>query len=210
VANIRTRLILAKPVIGRVPRFHGIALPLAVGSIIAVPLLTHRFPPWASRVALPLLAVTSVGIYATVPDTERVILVMAAMLIAGVIGLDARIAVHRNLLAAISVVMMGAAILDSAGRGAPIVRATGCFGVFLVTPAVGWVWRWWPGGDERRPERHPPLPMLALVHCVLVAWSSRVQIRETSVTVVLLSTGGALVLATLLLLATARPVAATP
>ncbi|MEY2454247.1 MAG: hypothetical protein QOD92_3821 [Acidimicrobiaceae bacterium] len=201
----------AKVNAGRTPRFRGIAFPLAIVSIVAVPFLTFSFPRWAARVAVPLLAITSIGIYATVPDTERVILVMAVMLVLAVVCGAASISPHPIVLAAIAFVMMGTAILDSAGREAPIVRAAGCFGVLLVAPVAGWVQQARArSGDESLQERRPAMVTLVALHCVLVAWSSRLQIRETSVAPVLVGTGGALALGILVLLAAARPVAAAP
>jgi hypothetical protein len=179
-----------------------------LAAIVAVPVLAFHFPRWAARVVLPLLAITSAGIYLTVPDTERVKVVMAVLAIGGVVGFAAAITVPPWVIAATAFVMMGTAILDSGGRAAAIVRAAGCFGVLLALPVAGWL-RKLPesgGGDERRPA----LVIIVVVHCLVVAWSSRALIRETAVGVVLLGAGGALVGATLLLFATARRVAATP
>jgi hypothetical protein len=46
-----------------------------------------------------------------------------------------------------------------------------------------------------------------VVHCLVVGWSSRVLIRETSLGVVVPAVVAALVVATLLLVAVSRPVA---
>ena len=119
----------------------------------------------------------------------------------GVVCFDAAITVSPWVVAATAAVIMGTAILDSGGRTAAIIRASGCFGVLLVAPVAGWL---------HKGERRPALATLVIVHCLVVAWSSRVLIRETSVVVALLGTGGALIAATALLFATARRVAATP
>ena len=200
----------AKAKAGRAPRLEGITTLLPIVSIIAVPLLTFFFPRWAARMAVPLLAITSVGIYATVPDTERVKVVMAAMLVAGAVCLATRVTLAPLVPAALAFMMMGEAILDSGSRGAPMVRAAGCFGVFLVAPVAAWLQQWRADDGDQERERRPALITLIAVHCVLMVWSSRLQIRETSSAAVVLGTGLALVLGTAVLFATARPVAPTP
>ncbi|MEY2449918.1 MAG: hypothetical protein QOH79_3394 [Acidimicrobiaceae bacterium] len=197
----------AKLPIGRVPRFNGVATLVAIGSIASVPLLTACFPRWASRLVLPLLAVTSVGIYLTVPDTERIIVVMVVVGIAAAVCLRAAVVPSPQVVAAIAFVMTTTAILDSGGRAVAIVRAAGCFGVLLAAPIA----RSLDGLRTGAPvERRPALTTLAVVHCVVVAWVSRGLVHQRSLAVVIPGVGGALVVATLLLLATARPVASRP
>lgn len=184
-----------------------------MGSILAVSVLAYHFPRWAARQALPFLAATSVGIYLTVPDTERVVLVMGAIAIAGIVSLQVEAVASPIVLALIAGVMMGTATLDSAGRGAAVVRAAGCFGALLALPVAGWLRQLRARDGNGRveggaaTEHRPSFVTLALVHCVLVAWCSRGQIRELALAPVLLGTGGALVLGTFVLYAAARPVA---
>jgi hypothetical protein len=201
-----------KPPAGRIPSLDGIASLVAFGSLVGVPLLAACFPRWAARMALPLLAVTSVGVYLTVPDTERVRVVMALMLIVAVVGFAANIEPNRFVVAAIAFVIIAVAILDSGGRGAAIARAAGCFGVLLAAPIAHWLPRLQPTNDARdaHDERRPAVVTLVIVHCLVVGWASRALIRQTSVGLVVLACGAALVLATGILFATGRPVAADP
>ena len=193
--------------IGGVPRLDDGAFVVAIGSIVCVPLLVAWFPRWAGRVAVPLLAVTSVGVYLTVPDVERVSLVMIIVVVAAVYCFARGIAPDPIVVAGIAFLIIGAAILDSGGRGGAIVRAAGCFGVLLAAPVAGWFNALTKDGAV---ERRPALSVLVLVHCLVVGWSSRAFIREKSVSGVVPAVAAALVIATVLLLVVSRPVAAEP
>jgi 4-amino-4-deoxy-L-arabinose transferase-like glycosyltransferase len=132
-----------------------------------------------------------------------VCLVMTVMVFAAIVSSATPMAPQRGLVAAGAFVVMGAAILDSGGREAAIARAAGCFGVLLAAPIAGWLDELRRGNDERR----PPKVMLVIVHCLVVGWSSRALIRETSAAVVVPAVAAALILATLLLFGTSRRVA---
>ena len=194
---------LARLHFSQTPPISGGALWIAVGSIVGLPLLAALFPRRAAWLPMPLLVITAVGICLTVPDIERVTLVAAGLLLTTSLCLATANAPNRFVLAAIALVMVEAAILDSGGRGAAVVRAVGCFGVFLIAPAYGWL-------NELRSgavKIHPPNSLLVIVHCLVVGWSSRVLIRETSLSRVLPAIAAALVVATALLVAVSRPVA---
>jgi hypothetical protein len=194
---------LARLHFSQTPPITGGALWIAVGSIVGLPVLAALFPRRAAWLALPLLVITGVGICLTVPDIERVTLVTAGLVLATIVCLAIANAPNRFVFAAIALVMVEAAILDSGGRGAAIVRAVGCFGVFLIAPVSGWL-------NELRSgtvKIHPPNALLVIVHCVLVGWSSRGLIRETSLSRVLPAIAAALLVATALLVAASRPVA---
>jgi hypothetical protein len=156
---------------------------------------------------MPLLAITSIGVYLTVPDTERVIVVMGLMVLAGVVCFASEIRPNQAAIAATAFVIIGVAILDSAGRGVAIARATGCFGVLLAAPIAGWLSRWSTNGEL---ERRSNLTTLVVVHCLVVGWSSRALIRETSIDFVLPAVAAALLIAIVLLLGLSRPAAPEP
>jgi hypothetical protein len=195
---------LARDQFSRAPDLSGSALLVAIGSIIGVPVLVAAFPRQTAWLAMPLLVVTAAGVCLTVPDIERVTLVMAVVVLAAIVSLAAAIAPNRFLGSAIAFVIMGAAILDSGGRAAAIARAAGCFGVLLAAPVAGWL------NELRRSaiKRHPPISLLVIVHCLVVGWSSRALIRETSVRRVVPAIAAALIGATILLIGASRPVAA--
>lgn len=195
------------PFVVGVVRLNGDALLVAISSIAGVPLFAAFFPSRDARLAMPLLAVTSIGVYLTVPDVERVSLVMVIMVVAAVSCFATKIAPPHIVVAGSALLIMAAAIVDSGGRGAAIVRAAGCFGVLLAAPIAGWLNQFVTDGAF---ERRPALPLLAIVHCLVVGWSSRALIRETSVDLVVTGTAAALIVATVVLLGTSRPVAAEP
>jgi hypothetical protein len=174
---------------------------VAIGAIVLVPVLAAFFPRWAARLALPLLTITSMGVLLTVPDTERVSLIMALVLIGSVVCLAMTITPSHAVVAATAFVIIGGAIMDSADRDAAIARAIGCFGVLLAAPIAGWLNELRKSGDR---ERRPAETTLVAVHCLVVAWSSRGLIRETSLSYVVVAVGGALVAAVMILFATAR------
>lgn len=161
---------------------------------------------------MPLLAVTSVGVYLTVPDTEHAIKVMAVTVIAAIACFAASIALPRIKLPGIvaspvAVLIVGAALADSAGRGYPIARATGCFGVLLAAPVAGGLNRL---RTRQGGQRRPTMATLAIVHCLVVGFSSRALIRQESVGLVVAAVGGALLAAVVILFVTARPVTVEP
>jgi hypothetical protein len=156
---------------------------------------------------VPFLAVTSVGVYLTVPDTEHAIQVMPVMLMAAIVCFVASVRLPAILGSLASIVIVGAALADSAGLGAPIARATGCFGVLLAAPVAGWLNQL---RTEEGSERRPTMTTLVIVHGIVVGWSSRALIRQESVGLVVIAVGVALVAAVAVLFATARPVAVEP
>lgn len=167
-------------------------------------MLVAFFPRWAERMVMPLLVITSVGVYLTVPDTEDVRVVMALVVIAAIVSFAATITVPTIVGAVVALVMMAAAIIDSGGRAEAIVRAAGCCGVLLAAPVAGWL-------NELRtndgPERRPTMATLVVVHCLIVGWASRTLIGESSIGRVVAIVGVALVVAVVVLFATARPIA---
>ncbi|MEY2461189.1 MAG: hypothetical protein QOG30_3019 [Acidimicrobiaceae bacterium] len=195
---------LARLSVGGTPRLHGNALLVAIGSIVGVSVLSALFPRWAGRVTLPLLAITSVGVYLTVPDVERVSVVMVILVIAAAYSAVKRVEPDQVVRAGVAVLIMGAAVMDSGGRAAAIVRAAGCFGVLLAAPTAQWLSELLSDGAVKR---RPALPVLVIVHCLVVGWSSRALIRETSLSRVIPGIAAALVVAAMVLVAAARPVA---
>ena len=153
--------------------------------------------------AMPLLAITSVGVFLTVPDTERVSLIAIFMLMVAAVCVAMAITPSHVAVAATAFVIIGMGILDSAGRDAAIARAVGCFGVLLAAPIAERLNQLRNSGDV---EWRPHEVTLVAVHCLVVAWASRALIRETSASYVIVAVGGVLVAAVLTLFATARRV----
>jgi hypothetical protein len=196
-------LTLARFAVRRTAESSTAAALAGYAAIVGVPLLAAFFPRWAARLALPLLAVTSMGIVVTVPDTERVALALVLVVVAVVVYAAWGAEPTRTVLVVTAMVIMLAAILDSGERPAAIVRSVGCFGVVLAAPLAAWLNALrTSAGDERR----PPLVLLVVVHCLVVACSSRPLVHETALAPVLAVSVGAEVAAVLALFAIAPKV----
>jgi hypothetical protein len=201
------RLSTAKKRGGGGPRIEGAALIVAIAAIIGVPLLSAYFPRWVGRMTVPLLAVTSIGVYLTVPDTERVSVVMAVMFVAAVVCFAAEVRPPPLVVGITAFVIIGAAIRDSGGRAEAIARAAGCFGVLLAAPVAGWLHE---VRENNEVERRPSIAVLVVLHCVVVGFSSRGLIRDRSIFLVAAACGAALLVSVAILFAMARPVSVEP
>ncbi len=155
------------------PRLRGIAILGAIAAVIGVPTLVALAPPWLRRWTVPMLAVTSMGVWATVPDTEHVFPVMLVVVVAGiaafVIGKDA----PGFVAAGIALVIVVAALADSAGRAAPIGRAAGCFAALLVVPIVQRI-------ADAHERGRPPIVAVLVSHGLVAVFASRALIRDES------------------------------
>ena len=128
-----------------------------------------------------LVVATMAGAYATVPDTERAVIVLGATVPLAVLGWPwplARLG-RAGSLATVGL-LAWVAVTDGITRAGSTVGAIACLGVFLVEPVVGLL----RGGAGRRPALPPAsgdglaawpaaLPVIG-VHLVLVAIAARV------------------------------------
>lgn len=183
---------------GLFPDLEGSALVLAVAAAIGVPVLVALFPRWLHRWTGPMLAVSAVGVYATVPDTEHVRPVMVLVVIGAILCFALGIELPALIAAAVALLIVGAAIADSAGRSAPIARAAASFAVLLAAPVAAWI-------ASARERGRPPLAVVLVTHGALAVFASRALIRESSVTLVAGVLAAALAAAVALLVATSKP-----
>lgn len=204
IAALDGRSASARKKVGRLPKLDTVGTLAALVAIVAVPVLAALFPRREVKLVMPLLAITSVGVYLTVPDTEHVSVVMALVIMAAIVTFAASISPHPLVVGATAFVIMGAAIMDCGGREASIVRAAGCFGVVIAAPVSGWLEELRNGDRLRQPN----LTILVVLHCVLVGWSSRALIRQESITLVVVADAIAFAVALIVLVVAARPVAA--
>lgn len=119
------------------------------------------------------MAVTALGVYYTVPDTEEAVALVGATLPLILIALPKPLA---SLGRAGSFAMVGAVVwlasVDGRGRASAIVGAVACLGVMLLDPLLD---RLLPARDEHvvRPWSWQPLSVAA-IHVALVGIASRV------------------------------------
>jgi hypothetical protein len=182
---------------GFIPRLEGDAQLLAVVGVLGVPVLVALCPPWLRRWFMPMLAVSSIGIYLTVPDTEHVLTVMLIVVLVAIGSFALRLELPSLLAAGVAVVMMVNALADSAGQPAPIARAIGCFGALLAVPVARYA-------STRAGRGEPAVPPVLLAHCAVVLFSSRALIREESPKMVVAAVAIALAGAVTFLVATAK------
>jgi hypothetical protein len=158
-------------------RLTGVAQLLAFVGVVGVPLLVGLGPRWLRRWTIAMLAVTSMGVWATVPDTEYVLIVMVVVVVAAIVVFPTGWEAPPLVSAAVALVIMLAAVEGSAGNAAPIARAIGCFAALLAVPVAGRLM----GSSE---ERHP-LPVVVLaIHTIVALVCSRALIRQESASLV--------------------------
>jgi hypothetical protein len=131
--------------------------------------------------AMPLLAVSLAGVWATVPDVESAVVVLGAALPPALLGWPSPLA--RNGLVSLGAAgaLAAAGLLvwvvatDGAGRPGSVVGGLACLGVLGVEPLARRLGGRGPGG--------PPLPALPLAaaHLALVAVAARVVGRRETV-----------------------------
>ncbi len=136
-----------------------------------------------------LVAVTALGVYGTVPDTEQAAALVGATIPIAVLGWPKPLA---SLGAPGAFAMVGLVVWTAAvgGRGRPgaIVGAIACLGVMLVEPAVRRLF-------VRRPPRPPRSPfsfrvvLVAALHGGLALFMSLAAGREISATTALAIAG---------------------
>jgi hypothetical protein len=127
-----------------------------------------------------LLPITVAGIYATVPDTEHVMIALGAALPLVANALPTPIATigAEGAGASLAVVLWATAI-DARGRPASLVGAVGCFGLLFAEPLGRRLSRQLPQEVRRRRSRRQQehLQLVALfagVQAGLAAYSARI------------------------------------
>ncbi len=136
--------------------------------VVGAPLvaLTDRH---MGRPALGLLlwAVTVAGIYVDVPDTEHILVILAAAAPLVLLGWPLNLGRLGEAGGYAGVGLLAwAVVTDGVGRPASVVGAVACLGVFLVVPVALWI-------RNRALNRHR-LAWLVALHVGMVALSSRV------------------------------------
>ena len=176
----------------------------ASGGAILVSAFDHAWQQEAP--GLTLLAVTAIGIYATVPDTEQVAAALGVALPLVVLGWPVRLATLGRPGAAAAVAMLvWAGAVGARGRPASIVGLVACLGLLAATP-VGEVL--FPRAGTRLEGRGRRSLILVMVtsHVLLVIAASRV-VGKVSDPVLAAVIGAVVALAAVLVGAHFRPAA---
>ena len=175
----------------------GTAALFAYTGIVAVPVLVALNPAWLRRWTVPMLAVTSIGVYYTVPDTERVRTVMFVVVPIACVCALVRVKVPALVAAAVAVVILWQAIQDAHGAAPPIIRSIGCFAALLAMPVAALL--------TRLAKRGRPATLVVLVtHGAVAVFASRAFVREKSVGLLVVAIGAALLVAVVVLFVASR------
>jgi len=176
----------------------GTAALIAYTGIVAVPVLVALNPKWLRQWTVPMLAVTSMGVYATVPDTEHVQTVMLVMVPIGAACALLRLKVPGIISAGAAAVILWQAYYDVAGQAPPVVRAIGCFAALLAMPVAALL--------ARLTDRGRPATLLVLVtHGAVAVFASRALVHQRSLPLVAFVIGTVLVGAVAVLYLFSRP-----
>jgi hypothetical protein len=122
---------------------------------------------------LTLFAVSALGVYATVPDTELVAAMLGVSLPLALLGWPLRLAALGRAGAAAAVALLvWVAAAGGGGRPASIMPAAACLGLLVGTPLGQLLFP--RAGDRLRLARGPLLLLLVVSHVVIVLVASRV------------------------------------
>jgi hypothetical protein len=131
-----------------------VVLLTVVGAGPASAILDRRLP----LLTFSLLAISALGVYATVPDTEQARALVGALLPVAVVGLAWRRVSEPSGPAAGVALLAWAALVGGVGRPGSVVGALGCLGVLALGPLA----------------RHSGSARVVVVHVAVVLVSSRV------------------------------------
>lgn len=146
-----------------------VAASVVVGGLLLVDYDEHNA---RAGLAPPLLAVTALAMWTTVPDTEQVLVVVGVFLPLALLGWPVVRAAEGA--AGFGVVGLLAWVAAVGGRGRPgsVVGGVLCLGILLVEPIARRLWRG-RAVPPRRPFDRRSLASAA-VHCIVVLVAARV------------------------------------
>lgn len=160
---------------------------LTGGSLAAV----AEQPPGRAGLGPPLLALSALGVYFTVPDTEEAMVLLAAAGPVAVLGWPLRIAAlgTGGAMAAAGLLAWTVAA-GGYGRSSSIVGGLGCLGLLVLEPVARRI-----AGAQLRasPQRGAPAVFVLSTHLAVVYLASRVVGVRRSVGEALALAGGLLV-----------------
>jgi hypothetical protein len=154
---------------------RALVIVAASGGAIFVSVFDHNWREESPGV--PLLAVTAVGMYATVPDTEAMAAAVGVVLPFVALGWPIRVAtLGRSGAAAAVALLVWAGAVGAGGRPASIVGVVACLGLLVGVPA-GKVLLPRGGAVLRRALRQWLIPAMLTCHVLLVIVASRLAGR---------------------------------
>jgi hypothetical protein len=103
-----------------------VAAPLVVGTVARAP-----------RLAAVLFAISAVGVYLCVPDTEQAAVLMGALVAAAALAVDPDLRAAPGI-APLTGVFVWTVAIGGHGREGSVVGGLACLGVLVLVPLVGW------------------------------------------------------------------------
>lgn len=174
----------------------------AIGIVIAAPLVAWFDDRYgASGLPLPLFAISAMGVYLTVPDTEQALTLFAVAAPAGFLGWPrpyARLGAP-GAFAAVGVFAYAAAV-GAPARPASIIAGMAVLGLLVLAPVIVWL------RGPRRPlvlDRIDPVFVLT-GQLVLVLLISRTTVRVAAVPTATVMTLGLVAIAAIVLFASGQ------
>ena len=155
--------------------------PFVVVAIVVAAALVADFDDYQSKSGFGpvFLAITALGVYWTVPDTEEAAALVGAAIPLALLAFPKPLATlgRSGAFAMVGVVVWLAAV-DGRGRESAVVGATACLGVMLLDPMLD---RILPTRDEHRVRPWTRLPLLVTaIHLGLVFVASRIAGTQDS------------------------------
>lgn len=150
-----------------------------------------------------LVAITALGVFATVPDTNSVLAIVVALPVVALPAVRHRVPLGSGGSAALLGCLTWAAVVGGVARPAAIVGALGSFGVILIEPMLNRLAIF----DQRfrKPRSTLADRLVVAAHCVIVAISARVAGLQLRVLPALVLAGLAVLLGSLFLLGQPTP-----
>jgi hypothetical protein len=180
---------------------------LTFGTTATGAALVADFDRFNARAGLApvLLAVTALGMYTTVPDTEQAAVLVGVTVPLVLLGWPKPLAALGAPGAAATVgLVVWTASVGGRGRPGAIVGAMACLGVMLVEPVVRQIFRRWPPPEPTGPWSSGIVITaalhVALVLCVSVAAGREVSARTAAAISVVAFVAAAVALAVILVL----------
>jgi hypothetical protein len=114
--------------------FPGWMRAFAIGATVATAPLAVASNRHIPRATYALLAVSALGVYWCVPDTEQALALAGAMMPTAVLGLASRRGPSPAGVGAVTGLLVWTATVGGVGRAGSVIGATACLGVLLVVP----------------------------------------------------------------------------
>jgi hypothetical protein len=168
-------------VAGDQPAWRG---PASAITLAAAALAATRIDRWSDHgVSAGWALAAAIGMYLGVPETDHLVGVVAVLIVVWLAGVTGRLRADFEVVAALDVVLVWAAVRGAAGSGSALLAALALLGLLVLAPPIALLPR--PSREPLPPAWRPAALMgLQLVFCVTVARLGGVRTTMTEAAVV--------------------------